>query len=505
MISESTIAPAGSDISFRLRDYSFPDYPGLPQLQTAANPSSMLEVLQRRLKPGPGKHLELQECIPGRFRLSKRGSRITCQYTLRVMDPDRGQALCLPIVAVIYSELSRAQEIWTELKASHPPDAVPARFSTFEPLTLIPELQMLVYVFPYDRCLRNLPELLAGPWPELLAVFQSRFGEGYWQIVQQTAEPLRYLAEETAVIRYVVEARDSAGAAPKTWRFYSKIYRTRHGEATWQLLRHLPQDAETLGFTVAEPVTYCSQRRCLVLAEARGSSLQSVLESSALGSSPAYPTNGQAGDSAAPVPNRDDSSGESASQLMRRIRAVARAMAAFNQAKIPAIKHHSAEEQVRFLTAATDLLGWACPGSARLLDQIVADIRKQLRDVPAVPIQWDLKVDHIFLENDKVTFIDQDTVSLGDPARDPAHLAAQIACRIDTPQISSELAREAADALIEEYFSLVPAGWRSQLTLQYVIAVLETACGLFKRQEQRWAERAAAAILDAHRALAAGL
>jgi hypothetical protein len=55
--------------------------------------------------------------------------------------------------------------------------------------------------------------------------------------------------------------------------------------------------------------------------------------------------------------------------------------------------------------------------------------------------------------------------------------------------------------LVEEYFGLVPAEWREQFNLQYAIAVVEGACGLFKRQELRWSERAAEALHEAQRAL----
>ncbi len=114
-----------------------------------------------------------------------------------------------------------------------------------------------------------------------------------------------------------------------------------------------------------------------------------------------------------------------------------------------------------------------------------------------MPIHWDLKSDHVFLLDGRVTFIDLDTICLGDPARDPAHLAAHIGCDIDSPEMPKELAHAVCQVLINEYFVLVPPEWRNRFKQQYIIAVLETACGLFKRQEPNWAERAAAAIAGA--------
>jgi Ser/Thr protein kinase RdoA (MazF antagonist) len=176
-------------------------------------------------------------------------------------------------------------------------------------------------------------------------------------------------------------------------------------------------------------------------------------------------------------------------------------LAAFNQSPLSSTVSHSAAEQLKFLNRAADLLRWARPPSAPVINDILTKVDICLRDVPPAPIHWDLKTDHIFLDGDRVTFVDLDTISLGDPARDPAHLAAHISCRIDVPDMPAPLAHAAARALLDEYFARVPAAWSRQLSLQYAIAALEAACGLFKRQEPRWPERADAAIREAQSAL----
>src|SRR5439155_24802864 len=99
----------------------------------------------------------------------------------------------------------------------------------------------------------------------------------------------------------------------------------------------------------------------------------------------------------------------------------------------------------------------------------------------------------------RVICIDVDTVAVGDPARDPAHLLAHIVCRIGLPTMSAELARATGRAFIEEYFAHVPTGWRERLSVQYAAALMESAGGIFKRQEPRWAEQVTAAIEEAQR------
>src|SRR5205807_4287103 len=109
------------------------------------------------------------------------------------------------------------------------PCPVPETWLTFEPLTLIPELQMLVQVFPFDPFLPNLPRVMDGLWPELETRLLKRFGAGRWEREQQSVEPLRYLMADSAVARYTLTARDAESARTQTKRFYAKIYRKRYG------------------------------------------------------------------------------------------------------------------------------------------------------------------------------------------------------------------------------------------------------------------------------------
>src|SRR5439155_20907402 len=120
-----------------------------------------------------------------------------------------------------------------------------------------------------------------------------------------------------------------------------------------------------------------------------------------------------------------------------------------------------------------------------------------LVEVACAPIHWDLKTDHVFLDGDRVIFVDLDTASQGDPVRDPAHLLAHIICRVGLAEMPLEKARVVGRAFVEEYFARVPAHWRERFAVQYVAAVLETAGGIFKRQEPCWREQVAAAIEEA--------
>src|SRR5256886_12328014 len=77
----------------------------------------------------------------------------------------------------------------------------------------------------------------------------------------------------------------------------------------------------------------------------------------------------------------------------------------------------------------------------------------------------DLKPDHVFLAGDRVIFIDLDSVVLGDPVRDPAHMFAYVAGRVGLDAMTAEQARPAPRLIAAAYFDRVPRALRRPLCL----------------------------------------
>ena len=452
----------------------FPSDPGFPELEIAVNPKMMLDVFRRHLKPASGKSYQIQDCIPVRFRCHPSGSRSILQYALRLIESGNGRHCNLWVSCTRHHELGRTEQLWIELKTDEAWKEIPETLLTFEPLSFISELQMLVEVFPCDRRLPNLPFVLAGPSPELKQRLLACFGSEGWETEEQRIEPLRYRTEMGAVVRYTLRARNRITSQTQTKRFYVKVYRSDRGERTWNLLNDLCANtaATRNEFTVVTPIDYSIEHQFLVLEEAPGRSLEDFL----LG--------------------RDDA--------VAAVRRVARAVAAFNQSDIRLVPYRLPEKQINYLKKTASLLHWVSPDSGGALNRIVQQVGASLGDVPYLPIQWDLKPDHIFLDDKRVTFIDLDTVALGDPVRDPAHLIAHVTRRIGMKAMPLKLARTAARAFLEEYFARVPAQWRERLDVQYAIALVETAAGIFKRQEAGWPDEVAGAIFEAEHVLSEG-
>src|SRR5206468_22247 len=84
-----------------------------------------------------------------------------------------------------------------------------------------------------------------------------------------------------------------------------------------------------------------------------------------------------------------------------------------------------------------------------------------------------LKPDHVFLAGDRVIFIDLDSVVLGDPVRDPAHMFAYVAGRVGLDAMTAEQARAAARLFAAEYFDRVPGAWRRRFGLHCAGALVQ--------------------------------
>jgi hypothetical protein len=444
---------------------TLPEDPSFPQLGIAGDPESMREVFQKHLLSVGEEAYQVRDCRLSGIRYGRDATRCVLQYTLRLAEADTGYERIQWVTGVIYFAEDRARQKWEKLRTFDPGE-IPDVFSTFEPFSFIPELGMLVEVFPYDRRLPTLPLLMAGPSPELEPLLLARFGPGDWHTEAWNVEPIRYRAEWRAILRLTVRARDDATGAARERRFYAKVYRNERGEQTYRTLQDLQEIGDDGGgFTVGGTVAYLGHLRTLVLDEAPGTSLEQVLLR-----------------------------GRGAVEAARR---VARALAAFNQADVTATRQHPLPDQVAALERTGKLLQRACPHLRVEVEAIIDAVVAGLEEVQPGPTHLDLKADHAFLDGERVVFIDFDGFAGADPVLDPALLLARLAAMPDRLPLPRRRIQTAARAFAEEYMAHVPRAWRGRLPLHYAGALLRVAPGFFRRQESDWPDRIATLVEEA--------
>ncbi len=452
-----------------VRRIGFPADPDFPQLAVASDPERMLELFRRHLEPAAGKRYRIEDCLPLRFRCRQSTARCVLQYTLRLLEPSTGRRWDQSVTGLLYAQKGAAERLWRELQATDPSQGIPDDWLTFRPVGFIPDLEMVVQVFPYDRKLRNLRLVLGGALRDLEPQLLARLAPGEWRVSERTMAPTRYRTELGAALKYTLQARDATTGRAETVRCFVKVYRNDHGEHAFELLESLGERVargETR-YAVVRPVAYRKDLRTLVLEEAPGTALQQLLRE---GHDPAGP-----------------------------LRSTARAVAAFNQDDVgtAAVARSSLAVQLEELRRGATIVEWARPELATQVRAITAAVAAGLEDVPPAPIHGDLKPDHVFLAGDRVIFIDLDSVVLGDPVRDPAHMFAYVAGRVGLDAVPADEARVAAQLFATEYFDHVPAGWRQRFDLHCAGALVEVASAIFRRQEARWPEKVAAAVAAA--------
>ena len=449
----------------------FPFDPDFPQLEIASDPARMLEVFRAHLEPVAGKAYHIDACVPVRFRCRQSTSRCVLQYSLRVIDRGTGGAFDRWVTGVVYSRAGEAERLWRELAATDPKRSIPDRWRTFEPLAYVPELGMLVQVFPYDRQLRGLGRVLATEGQEFAPLLRARVGAGEWSAGAGRLELLRYRPEIGAALRYTLELRDRRSERSQTRRCYVKVCRPGRGAATFQLMEALcaGHAGARSAYDVVRPLAYLEELDTLVVDEAPGTALLVLLR------------------------GRDDP--------MPAVRAAARALAAFHLNGRAIGPHEPLAEQIHDVERAASLLEWACPEVSDDVRAVAATVVADLTEAPPTPIHGDLKADHLFIAGDRVTVIDFDRVAVGDPVRDPARLYAYLTGRVGLDAVPAERAQAGAAAFVDAYFAHVPAEWRERFALQCAGALLEVATGLFRSQEPGWRRMVSTAVAEACRAL----
>jgi len=449
---------------------AYPVDPGFPQLEIACDELRMRDVLRTHLKPVSGRTLEVRECIPFRFRCHQSDTRCVMQYTLHLAEPGVAQVRPQWVTALIYAEPGEAARVFRRMSAADPLREIPEEWRTFEPVTFIPELDMVVEVFPYDRRMPQLGRVMNGASHDLEPLVVGLLGPGRWQALDPVLEPRRYRTELGAVLRYGLEAREAESGRSARAGCYLKVYRDQRGKETFEFLESNAGRARRRGrdYSLVRPLAYWDELQTLVLEEAPGVSLGEKLRA-----------DGEAVDA---------------------VRRVARALAAFHQDALVVPRTFTAADQRDGLSSASALVQWALPLKRAKIAGVTAVANRHLEDVAPAPIHRDLTAEHVLLSDERVILIDVDSVAMGDPVRDPALLYAHITTTLGGHP-PPEPPHPVATAFVEEYFAHVPAAWRKRFRYHCAGAFIEVAAGIFRAHEPGWPELIAETAAKARHAL----
>jgi len=440
------------------------------QFDIARDAKKMLRVFQESLQSSGDKCFQIECCRVLRFRY-REGQRSILLYELRLRDAHTNEARSQWITGVLYADYKRAKQLYWRVKKSSVLLEIPDAWQTIEPVCYIPQLRMLVQVFPLDRYLDTLPRVLNQPTPELETLLLTEFGPGNWRVQRWEVEPTRYRPFLGVTLRCSLVAENINSGELCTKHFYIKLYRDDSGQQTYQLLRrlHATTVQRQYSFNTARPVGYISTLRALVLAEAQGQSLEQILIH-----------------------------GKGITKAMKK---TARAMVALHQSDLLDGQPRTRELALGRAKRAGSFIRWAYPSQGQQVYKILEALKERLEVVDACPIHLDFKADHIFIDGDQTTFIDLDSFGVGDPVFDPATLLVRLAAMQNLLPISPSTIDKATQVFVDEYFHRVPDSWRSRLPVNIVLASLKVALYYVQHQEPNWQSRVSTLLNQATKLL----
>lgn len=442
----------------------FPNDPVMRGTPLAVDPTVMQALFSAELLRKSGAAYRIDACRLRRIRY-RPAEHCFLHYELDLFSSKSGRCEKVWLTGVIYPD-ERPRRRLKKLLAACEGKPASEGWHAFGPAFYLPAPHMLVQTFPCDRRLPSLPVIFADKAVELDAQFTGMFQPGEWQITGRKIQPARYRALSGAVLKYSIEATEARSGEQRSQTCYVKIGRIGEGAREARLLETLRKQAAGEAFNFAKPLAYLEGSSALMVEEAPGVSFEQAIL-------------------------RGKSIEESARQT-------ARGLAAFHLWSVEAPS--ASEAVISRLNVANQYLAWACPALADDMRSIAHTVTAALARTPLGPAHLDLKPDHIFLDGERVLFIDLDTFGAADPVLDIATLLARLEAMPMRFGAKTESVETAARALAEEYFSLVPAEWQGRLALNRAIADLQVASEFFRHQHPDWRELVPAWISRARQA-----
>lgn len=448
-----------------MAELTAPDDEAMPQLRTLWNATAMGAVLDRALCPTDGRGARIRGCRIERVRY-RVGERSIVLYELDVEEPGGGRRR-IWASASTYPD-ARGEAHCRRLAGAAA--AIPTALLPLAATAYLPLLRTLVQVFPLDRHLPSLPALFRDH-AELRALVTAGFAPGAWRIVAWSAEPVRYRPSVGAVLRIVIEAE--AGRERASCVVFAKAYRDDEGRLAHERLQAFYEACRCRAerFSPVRPLGWAPSLRVLVLAEAPGRSLESLL---------------LAGE-------RDP--------VLKAFESTAVALADLHRSPLPGGQRQGSAEMLEQAARALRFIALAVPGLQRKVHDVLDALSRQLVDVAPAPTHFDIKPEHVFVDGEHVTFIDLDSLAEGDPMFDPAMLVARLRVLPALLPVPAVLVECAITRFLDCYQGAVPQAWSVRLPVQFACATLKVALYFVQHAAGDWQTMAIRLVDDAANAL----
>lgn len=418
----------------------FPLDARMPELARALDGATVGGLLRGYLSAARQQSVDVQHCKVVRLRYRPE-ERCVLQYAVTVRDPGTRASRRELVTGILYGDPDRAAR-----RAARRPGAA-----------FIPDLRMMVHVFPFDRSLPQAATVASAGDQDLRAAVLRSFGPGSWRVEGWSNEVVRYREGLSLVVRYTVTASHAGSRTEREQIFYAKAYpeqdaARRAFTALEQLALHSASSG--LGVRVEGPIACIDRLNCVLFRATAGRPLDEMLGAADEG------------------------------ELLAAIESTGRAVARFNMSQVPVARTFSAADYLQSLRRPVTILAHACPevtvDVCRVLDAV-----RGIADGGLHPTHRDMKPEHVLVTPGGLTFIDLDSCALAEPVLDAALMLARFE-GLALAEAKRARLRSMSAAFTRAYLARVPETWRARLPVYFAASLLEVAAGLFHRQEDGW-------------------
>jgi len=318
-----------------------------------------------------------------------------------------------------------------------------------QPLTYLPDLDMVLWSFPNDRKMTTLPtatepaRVTSVILPTLLA---SHLGQG-WQILGTGSQVVHYVGEHTCTVKMSVDLTHPLKSGLQTLILFGKTYYNEEGAETDRVMRQLwDSGARRSGrLALAQPLGYDTQAKTLWQLAVPGITLETC-------------------DIDRP-------------EFLSFLREAADAIGALHQTSVSGTRSLTSADLVSNLRSVTSILIRCRPTCSQTLLPLVDRLIAQADMVPACPtatLHGDLHLKNFLVDAARVTLIDLDNVCTGSPYLDLGSLIAGLHAYSILHEDSEETVPQLAEAFLQAYETHVPWPVRRDLVNWHTAIALIT-------------------------------
>jgi hypothetical protein len=363
------------------------------------------------------------------------------QYDVTMRDPD-GREWNEVVSGVAYGG-DRTQKAWLRLNLA---EREVRSTSRVRRAAYVPDLDLILQVFPFDHKLPALQPLMEGSLGGLRDPIMAQFGPGDWRLDEWQAEPVRYRVDLRASVKLTISATECGSGSTSDRRFYAKVYASRDQvERAWNVQQDLEVALRAAGepFRLAPVVAHLPADWVLVHHEVVGASLRHIAR------------------------------GDDPEKAAEAVRHAARAVAALHRLTVAAPAHRieldrtDPERLHRFAETLRICRPDLAAAVAEIETQIVAGLHA-IGNLPSVPVHGDLKPLHFLVEDNRVVLLDFDKFAAGEPMLDVTSMLMLF-------RRERTMGASLASVFAEEYFAHAPAAWEQRFAPHYAWAILVEA------------------------------